>query len=112
MTLVEPLLPREFDQLGEPAKAEYLELRERYFDLGALFTSYMAFLEPSLPDLPLRDRFKPSSNAPEIPSDLLDATAYRDLLDILVPFGEQAAAQLRAVLHPEATSSSDRELAR
>jgi restriction system protein len=109
MELVEPLVPNAFVRLSEPAKAKYLELRGKYYDLGAiamLFTSYMAFLEPSLPELPLRDRWKPSSNTARIPSGLLDATAYRDFLDILLPFGEEAAAQLKGVLYPEAASSS------
>lgn len=109
MELVEPLLPRAFGQLSDPAKVKYLELRERYADLGAiamLFTTYAKFITPSIPALPLGDRYKPSSDATEIPSGLLDATAYQDFLDILIPFGERAAAQLRAVLHAEATSTS------
>jgi restriction system protein len=107
LELVEPLLPRAFDKLDESAKAKFLELRKKYSDLWAiamLFTSYMASLGTPLPDLPLRDRWEPSSNATEVPSDLLDATAYGDFLNILIPFGESAAAELRAVLHPETRS--------
>lgn len=103
MSLVEQILPRAFDKLDESAKVKYLELRDRYFDLGAtamLFTTYFKMIHPSLPDLPLRDRWEPSSDGTEMPSDLLDATAYGDFLNILIPFGERAAAELRAVLHP------------
>lgn len=112
MELVEPLLPRAFDELSEPAKLKYLGLREKYFDLGAtamLFTTYFKMIHPDLPDLPLRDRWKPSSDATEMPSGLLDAAAYGDFLDILIPFGERAATELKAVLFSEATSLSDSE---
>lgn len=106
MTLVEPILPLAFHALSERAKAEYVELRERYSDLGSIAVLFSPYLG-RFPELPLRDRFIPSSNASAIPSELLDATAYRDLLDILVPYGERAAAHLSAVLRSEATSSSD-----
>ncbi|WP_104174263.1 hypothetical protein [Arthrobacter sp. Y81] len=110
MELVEPLLPRAFNELGEPAKAKFLELRERYWELGAtamMFTTYFKMIHPDVPDLPLRDRV--SSDATGMPDALLDATAYGDFLDTLIPFGEQAAAELRAALHPEATPFSDSE---
>ena len=110
MALVEPLLPRAFDKLSEPAKAKFLELRERYWELGAIammFTTYFKLIHPDLPDLPLRDRM--SSDATVMPDALLDSTAYGDFLDILIPFGEQAAAELRAALRPESTPFSDSE---
>lgn len=110
MELVEPLLPRAFDELSEPAKARFLELRESYWELGAIammFTTYVKMIHPDLPDLPLRDRV--SSDATGMPDALLDATAYGDFLDILIPFGEQAAAELRAALRPEAIPFSDSE---
>ncbi|MFF1831506.1 restriction endonuclease [Paenarthrobacter sp. NPDC058040] len=107
MELVEPLLPRAFKQLSEPAKAKYLELREKYWELGAtamLFTTYFKMIHPEVPDLPLRDRVSSSSTG--MPDALLDATGYRDFLDILLPLGEQAAEELKAVLHSEPTASS------
>jgi hypothetical protein len=102
MSLTEPLLPSLFDDLSDSAQVEYLAAREKYFDLGALsmlFTTYIKFLSPTIPALPLRDRFQPSSETTEIPDAVLDATGYRDLLDVLIPFGESAAAELRAILH-------------
>ena len=109
MVLVEPLLPRAFNELNEPAKAKYLELREQYLELGAtamMFTTYFKMIHPDVPDLPLRGRV---SSATGMPDALLDATAYGDFLDILIPLGEQAAAELKAALHPEATPLSDSE---
>lgn len=110
MELVEPLLPRAINELSEPEKAKFLELRERYWELGAIammFTPYFKMIHPDLPDLPLRDRV--SSDATGMPDALLDATAYGDFLDILIPFGEQAAAELRAALHPQTTRFPDSE---
>lgn len=104
MELVEPILPRAFNDLSEAAKAKFLELRDRYFALGAIvmmFTTYIKMIHPHLPDLPLRHRV--SSDATGVPDALLDATAYGDFLDILISLGGQAAAELQAALHPEAT---------
>lgn len=110
MELVEPILPRAFDKLSEPAKANFLQLREKHWELGALammFTTHFKMIHPDLPDLPLRDRV--SSNATGLPDALLDSTAYGDFLDILIPCGEQAAAELRAALHPEPKPVADSE---
>ena len=108
MELVEPLLPRAFTELSEPAKARFLELRERYWELGAtamMFTTYFKMIHPEVPDLPLRDRVNASTTG--MPHELLDATAYRDFLDILLPLGEKAAEELKAVLHSGTTFLSD-----
>lgn len=110
MELVEPLLPRAFKELSEPAKAKYLELRERYWELGAIammFTTHFKMIHHEVPDLPLRDRVSASTIG--MPDALLNATAYGDFLDILLPLGEQAAAELKAVLHPGPTLLLDSE---
>jgi hypothetical protein len=94
--------------LSEPAKAKFLDLHEKYFGLGAIammFTTYIKMIHPDLPALPLRDRV--SFGATAIPDALLDATAYGDLLDVLIPLGEQATAELNAALRPEKTAFSD-----
>lgn len=109
MTLTEPLFPNAFDELSEPEQQKFLELREKHCELGIIameFSSYVALLGRPLPTLPLRGRFTPSSKA-EIPAGLLDATAYGDFLDILIPSGERATAELRAALRSEKTSSME-----
>lgn len=108
MSLTEPLLPRAFGELSEPAKIKYLEVRDRHFDLGAtvmLFTTYVRFMSVSVPVLPLRERFKPTSPVSFIPADVLDATSYQGLLDALIPYCESIADQLRGILRSEGTSS-------
>lgn len=114
MTLVEPILPRAFDELDDQGKRRFIELRERYFDLGALamdFTPYAAMLFPGngIPGLPLRERFRPASDTAEVPSEILDATAYGDLLEVLIPFGEQAASELRAAMRFDGADPSPAE---
>lgn len=108
--LVEPFPPQAFNALSGPAKEKYLELREKHWELGAiamLFTTYFAVIRPDVPDLPLRGRV--GSDATQLPDALLDATAYGDFLDILIPLGEQAAAELRAALNPGAMPLRDAE---
>lgn len=104
-SLVEPILPRAFDELDEVAKVKFLELREKYFELGwtaMMFTTYFKLVHPDVPDLPLRDRWEPRSKTNGMTSDLLNATAYGDFLKILIPLGEQAVSELKAALHPQA----------
>lgn len=103
MELVEPLLPRAFRELDAPAKANFLDLRERYWELGAtamMFTTHIQMLRSELPKLPLRDRM--GSRVTRLPDELLDSPAYGDFLDNLLRFGERATAELRAALWPEA----------
>jgi restriction system protein len=101
MELVEPLPPRGFKELTAPARARYVELRDKYWELGAtamLFTTYLKMIRPEVPNLPLQDRV--SSSTTGMPDALLTATAYRDFLDILLPLGEQATEELKAALNP------------
>ena len=101
LTYVEPLLPRAFVDLDDDGKQRFIEVRERYIDLGAvamMFTTYMQMLSPKIPDLPLRPRFMPSSPSAVMPSGLIDATAYRDFFEILIASGEHAIAELRQAL--------------
>jgi restriction system protein len=101
LSYVEPILPRAFEELSEDGKLAFLEVRERYIDFGAivmLFTTYGTFISPTVPPLPLRARFPPTADADKMPPGMLDATAYGDLLDILIPHGERAFAELRGAL--------------
>ncbi|MGN7861277.1 hypothetical protein ACTJI8_11890 [Microbacterium sp. 22303] len=98
LSYVEPILPRAFEGLSEGGKFAFLEVRERYIDFGAivmLFTTYGTFISPTVPPLPLRAQFPPTADADKMPPGILDATAYGDLLDILIPHGERAIAELR-----------------
>jgi restriction system protein len=98
MTYTEPLLPRAFVDLDEDGKERFMEVRKRHIDLGVvamMLTTYMQMLSHKVPDLPLRPRFTPSA---VMPPELLDATGYRDLFEILMAAGEAAMAELREAL--------------
>jgi len=102
-TYVEPILPRSFDSLSRPRKRAYLAVRDRHLELGALamlFTTAAEQLSLGLPELPLRERFRDGSIESTLPPEILDAVAYRDLLDVLLPCGESAIGELRAALTP------------
>lgn len=96
-TYTEPLLPRWYQDLNEDEQRRYLALREQHAPLGVLlfvlFTSYSRFLGRALPTLPLR------GTVPEdgVPSDVLDAPAYRELLDAALRLGGEAIAEFRAI---------------
>lgn len=101
MTYTEPLLPKAFDDLDDEGKQRFIEVRNRYVDLGVItmmFTTYMQMVSSNLPDLPLRTRYVPSSPSAVMPVGLLEATAYRDLFEIMLDGGEQAIAELRQAL--------------
>jgi hypothetical protein len=46
----------------------------------------------------MREWFEPRFDSPAIPEGLLDVIGYQDLLDILIPAGESAIAELDEVL--------------
>lgn len=102
-TYVEPIPPRSFDNLSRPRKREYLAVRDQHLELGALamlLTTAAENLSLGLPELPLRERFRDASTESTLPPEILDAVAYSDLLDVLIPCGESAIAQFRAALIP------------
>jgi restriction system protein len=96
-TYTEPLLPRWFSELDERGQHRYLELRERHAPLDLLifilFASYQQFLGRELPTLPLRGKVPEEG----VPAAVLDAEAYRDLLDAALPLGYDAIAEFRAL---------------
>ncbi len=100
-TYTEPLLPRGFEALDGEAQAQYLALKERYDDFGflmMLFTPWHLEWSP-VPELPLRVRASAALQESEvIPADVLDALAYRELLDVALPYGEKAVAEFRHVM--------------
>jgi restriction system protein len=101
-TYTEPLLPRWYHELNEDAQRDFLALREKHAPLGVLlfvlFTSYSRFLGRELPALPLRGNV-PAEDG--VPANILDAPAYRELLDAALLDGREAIAEFRA-LKPDA----------
>jgi restriction system protein len=113
MTYVEPLLPKAFDDLDADGKQRFLKARERHVDLGAvamMFSTYMQILSPRLPDLPLSTRYTPSSPSAVMPEEVLAATAYRDLLQVLLAAGDQAIGELQQALGLPPGESSSRNV--
>lgn len=103
MSLIEPLPPRGFDALGDQERQRFLDVRAKYFDLGALamgYSTYTAMFASDIGELPLRPRFAATGLTQRLPDEILDATGYRDLLAIMIRRGEQAIAELRSALEP------------
>jgi len=94
---------RKADRLSPARQAEFRRLRERYSDLGMAFILMMYGLPegigteetPIVPSLPLRRLF--GSVDPRLPDDVLDATALRQLLDLLIGHFRAATAEFDAV---------------
>jgi hypothetical protein len=97
-SFIEPILPRWFSELGEKAQAEYMRLHNHYNAFGwlmMLFTPYHAAIGP-IPSLPLREHASPSVLAAgTVPAEVLDAVAYREFLEVALPYGEAAIAEFR-----------------
>jgi len=103
MTLIEPILPRAFDELGEEGRHNFLDVRARSLDLGALamgYSTYMNLLGKDVGELPLRRAFEEMGKTTRLPDEILDADGFRDLLHVLLSAGEQAIAELRSALDP------------
>jgi hypothetical protein len=92
------LLPAGFDDLDDNGQYEYLKVHDRYFDLGMIAWKFSPYGRLAVPCLPVREWFEPRFDSPVIPEGLLDAIGYQDLLDILIPAGESAIAELDEAL--------------
>lgn len=107
MTYVEPFLPAWFGKMSEEDKAKYISLKEKYDLFGMVMMSlgpYSRMLrDEPIPTLPLRARLKPDAILSTIPDQLLDETAYRELLDASVAYGEAALAEFRELRDKYAT---------
>lgn len=94
---------RKADRLPPERQVEFVRLRETYSDLGTAFILLLYQLPdgpdipdtPVLPSLPLRRLFR--SIEPRLPDDVLDATALRTLLDLLIGHFRAATAEFDAV---------------
>lgn len=102
----EPINTRIFqkvDRLPPEGQVAFRGLREHYSDLGTAFILLLYQLPdgpdirdtPVLPSLPLRRLFR--SSEPRLPDDVLDATALRTLLDLLIGHFRKATAEFDAV---------------
>lgn len=102
----EPINTRIFgkaDRLPAERQAEFKRLRETHSDLGTAFILLLYQLPdglglpdtPVLPSLPLRRLFR--GIEPRLPGDVLDATALRTLLDLLIGHFRAATAEFDAV---------------
>jgi restriction system protein len=107
MTYAEPFLPAWFDRMSDEDKAKYYSLKEKYDLFGIIIQSLgpysRAFRKDPIPTLPLRARLKPDPILSTIPSHILDETAYRDLLEASVAYGEAALAEFRVLRDKYAT---------
>lgn len=98
----EPLVPTWFTKVPDHEVEVLRNLREKYIPFGMLmmmFTPYSAFLRATgFPKLPLRDRLKRDSlSFDKIPSEILDATGYREFLDACMEYGLKGISEFKAV---------------
>jgi restriction system protein len=104
MTLVEPLPPRRLETLAVADRRDFLELRDRYMALGILimqFSIYSQVLGRGVPDLPLRRTIIDAATFDGLSEELLDATGYREFLDILTKTCVPIEKELEAILSRE-----------
>jgi len=99
----EPLVPTWFTKVPDNEVEILKELREKYIPFGmlmAMFTPYsLSFLRGTgFPKLPLRDRLKRDSlSLDKIPSEILDATGYREFLEVCMEYGLKGISEFKAV---------------
>lgn len=107
MTYAEPFLPAWFERMSDKDKAKYYSLKEKYDLFGIIMQSLgpysRMFRNEPIPTLPLRVRLKPDPILSTIPDHILDETAYRELFDASVAYGETALAEFRVLRDRYAT---------
>jgi hypothetical protein len=101
MSYAEPLLPAWFAAMTEEDKAKYFSLKDKYDLFGMLMQSLgpytRVFQREPIPSLPLRAQLKPDPALSTIPDHILNETAYRQLLDAAIEYGEMALAEFRVL---------------
>lgn len=101
MSYSEPFLPQWFPELPEADQAEFITLKEKFDPLGWFAMSMASysrmFRQGSYPPLPLKDIPDPTGKFHGLPSEVLNATGYRELLDACLGIGEPAIAEFRAI---------------
>ena len=82
-------------------------MKEKYDFFGIIMQSLgpysRVFRQEPIPSLPLRARLEPDPILSTIPDHILDETAYRELLDASVAYGEAALAEFRVLRDKYAT---------
>lgn len=107
MTYAEPFLPAWFEKMSDDDKTKYFSLKEKYDLFGMIMQSLgpysRMFQKDPIPTLPLRARLKADPILGTIPDHILDETAYRELLEASVAYGETALAESRVLRDSYAT---------
>jgi len=102
LTYAEPFTPTWFPRLSEADQSRFLTLRRRYLPFTVLvevhFTTRTRILrgESYRPDLPIATWAPEALEASnEIPSAILQARGYRELLEASLSFGHEGIAEFR-----------------
>jgi restriction system protein len=106
LTYTEPFVPKAYHDLTAEGKNRYNALHDKYAELGWLmmqFTTYSrVFIKKRLPIPPLRNYWAELAVSDRIPSEILDAPAYRQFLEAAIAYGDEAVAEFRKVLGRDA----------
>lgn len=101
MGFSEPFLPPSFPHWPEADQNEYLQLKDELDPLGwfamSMATYSRILRHSSYPPLPLKNIPDPTEKYKGLPTDIMSAVGYRDLLDATLHHGEAAIAKFRAV---------------
>jgi restriction system protein len=95
----EPIVPRSFIEVDDDAVEKLKVLIERYRPFSRLiirFSPIMAEWSSGVPSLLLRPQF--ASLEGKVPDVILEATGYRELLELMLEYGAAATAELDDVL--------------
>lgn len=99
MTYAEPFLPAWFARMSDEDKAVYISLKEKYDTFGWVMQSLGPYsrtmVKGPIPSLPLRSTLTQYPDLSKIPDHILDETAYRELLDSSLAYGEKALGEFR-----------------
>jgi len=102
LTYTEPLLPTWFDALPSSEQDAFIALKDKHDPMGhlvmALSPYVRAFRHEPLPALPLKDSLHDKADSlRRIPQDVVEATGYKQLFDLLIQHGTAAIADFRAI---------------
>lgn len=102
LTYTEPLAPTWFGHLKDKEQDAFVALVRQHVPVGSLTMMLSRWGRisrgidnTSFPALPLRSAEEPPIDKDGIPDEILDAAGYRDLLDVLLHYGNAAIAEFR-----------------
>jgi restriction system protein len=95
-----PFLPAWWERMSEQDQADYLTLKRQHELFGIVaqrLGPYRRMIQPNspLPELPLRAGLTGDPMVESVPADVLDAIAYRDLLEAAMLHGMRAISEFR-----------------